>query len=131
MNKTALVPAMKGTLEASLDCLEFEVKGWLSTLTGAQFVWYTATELGICINKYNLYKYGELTDAASQINAFKAWLSDNPVQIKYELAEPIVTNITDISVPNKLQVEGGGVLRFVNEHEMAVPNTVGFVTRKG
>lgn len=44
-----------------------------------------------------------------------------------ELAEPIVT---DITVPNKLQVEGGGVIRFVNENEMAVPNTVGFVTRK-
>ena len=91
-------------------------------------MWYTASEIGICVNKSRLTQYGDLTDTTSRINAFKAWLSDNPVWIKYELAEPIVT---DITVPNKLQVEGGGVIRFVNENEMAVPNTVGFVTRKG
>jgi hypothetical protein len=132
MAKTTLSPVMKATLGASLDCAEFEVKGWLSTLTEAEFVWYTASEIGICVNKSRLTQYGDLTNGTSQINAFKAWLSDNPVWIKYELAEPIVTDITDLfTESNAIQVQGGGVIRFVNENEMAVPNTVGFVTRKG
>lgn len=132
MNKSALSPQMKGTLDASLDCFEFEVKGWMSTLEGAEFAWYTASELGICINKSRLIPYGELVDITSAVNAFKAWLSDNPVGIKYELAEPIVTDITHLfTEDNAIEVEGHGVLRFVNEHEIAVPSTAQYVTRKG
>lgn len=132
MNKSALSPQMKGTLDASLDCFEFEVKGWMSTLEGAEFAWYTASELGICINKSRLIPYGELVDTTSAVNAFKAWLSDNPVGIKYELAEYIVTDITHLfTEDNAIEVEGHGVLRFVNEHKLAVPSTAQYVTRKG
>jgi hypothetical protein len=47
------------------------------------------------------------------------------------LATPIVTDITDLfTEDNSIEVQGGGVLRFVNEKEMAVPNTIGYVTRK-
>lgn len=55
------------------------------------------------------------------------------------LAEPTVTDVTqDIINANpdfptkkgKLLIEGGGITRFVNEHEMPVPNTVWYVTRK-
>jgi ABC-type transport system involved in cytochrome c biogenesis ATPase subunit len=87
--------------------------------------------MGICVNKSRLTQYGNLTDTASQINAFKAWLSDNSVWIKYELATPIVTDITDLfTEDNAIQIQQGGIIRFVNANEMAVPNTVGYVTRK-
>lgn len=47
------------------------------------------------------------------------------VMLAYELAEPIVTNISDlITADNMLGVDGNGMLTFVNEHGKAVPSTV-------
>lgn len=48
------------------------------------------------------------------------------------LAEPITTDITHLfNEDNAIEVQGGGVIRFVNELEIAVPSTIGYVTRKG
>ena len=45
--------------------------------------------------------------------------------LQYELAEPIITDISDIlPADNLIGVEGGGTLTFKNEHEFAVPSTV-------
>lgn len=71
------------------------------------------------------------------LGEWKAWLktredNKNPVVIEYELAEPIVTDITHLFPKDSevLKVEGGGTLRFVNEHKMEVPNTIQYVTKK-
>lgn len=45
------------------------------------------------------------------------------------LEEPIV-HYDLFGEDNAIEVQGGGVLRFVNAHEIPVPNTVGFITRK-
>lgn len=113
------------------NCTHFENTGNLVE-NGA----WNGKEVGVYTDHPdNVYKYFS-TDFAS-IDEFKAWLDKheadgNPVILEYELAEHIVTDITDLfTEDNAIEVEGGGVLRFVNEHEMPVPNTVGFITRKG
>lgn len=58
-------------------------------------------------------------DAAS----FKAAMQG--VMLVYELAEPIVTDISDlITADNLIGVEGGGTLTFENEYGYAVPSTI-------
>jgi hypothetical protein len=47
------------------------------------------------------------------------------VMLYYELAEPIVTDISDIlPADNLIAVEGGGTITMVNEHEYAVPSEI-------
>lgn len=75
------------------------------------------TAVGICDSNY--------TDA----NAFKE--AKRGEMLYYELATPKVTDITDLFTEgNKLQVQQGGAIRFVNERKMAIPNTVAFIKRK-
>lgn len=70
------------------------------------------------------------------INEFKAYLAEqyasgNPITVIYVRQTPEVSDITDLfTEDSSIEVERGGTLRFVNENKMAVPNTVGFVTRK-
>ena len=66
------------------------------------------------------------------IDDFKKQLIANPVSIMVALKNPSSTDITDLfTEDNSIEVEGGGELVLVNEHEMAVPNTIAYVTRKG
>jgi hypothetical protein len=59
------------------------------------------------------------TDAAT----FKAAMAG--VMLYYELAEPIITDISDlITADNLIGVEGGGTLTFENEYGYAVPSEV-------
>lgn len=90
---------------------------------------------------------GQYSDHPSLANAYfcsdiptlaewKAWLdakeaSGNPVVLEYELATPIVTDLTDLFTKDEIEIQQGGTLRFVNEHEMSVPNNIVYVTRKG
>jgi hypothetical protein len=47
------------------------------------------------------------------------------VMLYYELAEPIITDISEfITEDNFIKVEGGGTLTFKNKYEFAVPNEV-------
>jgi hypothetical protein len=62
-------------------------------------------------------------DAAS----FKAAMSG--VMLVYELAEPIVTDISSlITSDNLLSIQGGGTLAFENEYGYDVPSTVEYIT---
>jgi hypothetical protein len=62
---------------------------------------------------------------------FKKQLMKNPVTVRYALTNPEVTDITHLFTDdNKIKVERGGALRFVNEREQSVPNTIAYVTRK-
>jgi prefoldin subunit 5 len=132
--KTELNPAMLAApSNVTFEAAGYEVIPYSSTLTpDAECVWNSTVTIGIFISKSNLAKYGELTDRITKINTFKAWLTDNPVEILYELAEPITTDIP-VSLEGfdgLIEVEGGGMLKFVNEHENAVPSAVAYVTRR-
>lgn len=72
----------------------------------------------------NIYlKDSAYTDAAT----FKAAMSG--VMLVYELAEPIITDISDlITSDNLLSIQGGGTQTFENEHRYAVPSTVEYIT---
>ncbi len=61
--------------------------------------------------------------AYADATAFKAALSG--VMLYYELAEPIITDISDIlPADNILPVEAGGTITAVNEYGYAVPSTI-------
>lgn len=84
---------------------------------------YDLPNKSLTINKVHgdlLYiKDTEYTDAA----AFKAAMSG--VMLVYELAEPIITDISNlITADNLIGVEGGGTLTFENEYGYAVPSEV-------
>jgi hypothetical protein len=71
-------------------------------------------------NEGRIYAYDSAyTDAAT----FKATMSG--VMLYYELAEPIITDISDLlPEDNFIGVEGGGTVTFKNEHEYAVPSEI-------
>lgn len=63
------------------------------------------------------------SDAAS----FKAAMAG--VMLYYELAEPVVTDISNIiTSDNLLSIQGNGTLTFENEYGYAVPSTVEYIT---
>ena len=71
--------------------------------------------------------YAELT-----LEGFKAQLAEKPITFRYAFETPVVTDITDLFTEgNKLQVQQGGSIRFVNERKIPIPNTIAYVTRKG
>lgn len=79
------------------------------------------TEMSIAASKALVayFTEGAYTDAA----AVKAAMSG--VMLVYELAEPIITDISDlITADNLIGVEGGGTLTFENEYGYAVPSEV-------
>lgn len=69
------------------------------------------------------------TEAYTDAATFKAAMSG--VMLVYELATPIVTDISDlITADNLIGVEGGGTITMVNEYEYAVPSEVVFYNEK-
>jgi hypothetical protein len=85
-------------------------------------IWNTVEEANkrIALLDYRVRAYNTAyTDAA----IFKAAMSG--VMLVYELAEPEITDISDlITLDNLIGVEGGGMLTFKNEYEYAVPSEV-------
>lgn len=65
------------------------------------------------------------------VTKFREEMAANPITVRLALKTPEVTDITDLFTDsNKLQVQQGGAIRFVNEKKMAIPNTVAFIKRK-
>ena len=60
----------------------------------------------------------------ASVDAWKAYLSANPVEIVYPLASPIVTDLPGLPDDNFIEVEGGGTVTAVNEHELAAPTKI-------
>lgn len=89
---------------------------------------------GACVYGQRLYIYDENYNT-SDISLWKAYLAEQyangtPITVLYALATEEVTDITDLfTEDNSIEVEGGGTLRFVNEHEIPVPNTVVYVAK--
>jgi len=71
------------------------------------------------------------------VEAWNAWLKDqydsgNPVTVVYAVAEPTETDISDIITDDTfIKVEGGGIIRAVNEHKQAVPSTIKYTVKVG
>lgn len=71
-------------------------------------------------------------NSIADVTALRTWLSQNPLTVYYELAEPIITDISDILTDdNFIEVESGGTLEFVNEYQNAVPSTVKYTVKVG
>ena len=79
-------------------------------------------EMGIVAHKDRIF----VRDANyTSDSAWKTQLASNPVTIYFELAEPIITDISDILPDdNYIEVEGGGTVTMVNEHQLAVPSEI-------
>lgn len=90
--------------------------------------WYTADESAkpyfrIGLNSNQLWIEATLDQFAST-DAWKAYLSANPVEIVYPLAEPIVTDLPNLPDDTFIAVEGGGTITAVNEHGLAAPTKI-------
>ena len=68
-------------------------------------------------------------DAQGVIRVYTGSQSEKPTGILYyELAEPIITDISDLLADIVIRVKGGGTVRMVTEYGYDVPNTVRFFT---
>lgn len=66
-----------------------------------------------------------VSNSITNVTELRTWLSQNPLTVYYELAEPIIGDISDIlPSDNFIGVEGGGTLTFENEHKYTVPSRV-------
>jgi hypothetical protein len=71
------------------------------------------------------------------VAAWNAWLkeqydSGNPVTFIYAMAEPIEIDISEhLPDDNFLKVEGGGVIRAVNEYKYDAPTTINYINKVG
>ena len=65
------------------------------------------------------------TSTITSISDWLTFLSSNPIDVCYELAEPVITDISDMLSPdNLIGVEGGGTVTMVNEYEYDVPSKI-------
>ena len=74
--------------------------------------------------------YIGLTNTSNdEAETFKSAMSGN--MLYYELAEPIVTDISDlISEDSFIEVEGGGAITAVNESNSAVPSEISYMLKE-
>ncbi len=110
-------PTTSGERRTGFLCAEYKPAGNITIATIENKAIMRYTESRVCIRD------DDYTDAAS----FKAAMSG--VMLVYELAEPIVTDISDlITSDNLIGVEGNGTITFENEYGYAVPSTVEYIT---
>lgn len=67
-----------------------------------------------------------LTSVEAWVNRLaELYAAGNPLTIVYKLAEPVITDISDLLPPdNLIGVESGGTVTMVNEYEYDVPSKV-------
>lgn len=58
---------------------------------------------------------------------YRQWLSDNEVYIIERIAEPIETDISEYLTDKYIQVEGGGTITAVNEHQLDAPTNISYL----
>ena len=62
-----------------------------------------------------------------KISNFKTWLSANPLEIIYVVAEPIETDISAYLTDEYIEVEGGGTITAVNEYGYDAPTNISYL----
>ena len=74
------------------------------------------------------------TKAAYNVEAWRTYLKNNPLSIRYRLLNPqerdISAYLTDYERYKTISV-GDGDIVFENEHKNAVPSTISYVKKKG
>ena len=78
--------------------------------------------------------YFNMSSVAKEVGnnetAINAWLVDNPLEVIYELAASIETDVSHLFTDdNLLPVEAGGTITAVNEYEQAVPFTIEYTVK--
>ena len=92
------------------------------------------TGFSISANGKSLYFYDDnfQDDADWEAHLAELYAQGNPLTIVYPLAEPIVTDITDLmSIDNFIKVEGGGTIVAVNEYSLDVPTEMTYLLKEG
>ena len=70
-------------------------------------------------------KFVVYTNGAYTVETWKSYLAENPMTVYYELAEPVITDISDLLTDdNLIRVEGGGTVTMVNEYGYDVPSEI-------
>lgn len=65
---------------------------------------------------------------ATNVAEWRAYLAANPITVVYELATPVVTDISDlVSEDNFIGVEGNGTITMANQYKYNVPSEIAFM----
>lgn len=114
----------KGLVNANIAFIttsrQFKKERW-----GTSGSWTCWIENGTLILKFPTSEFPSITEA-------NAWLAENPIELVYALASPIVTTIEDnayLPKDNYIEIEGGGTITAVNEHGNAVPFNIAYIRR--
>lgn len=83
-------------------------------------------ERGYCvINNSGTLTIFPKDTAILSVGDFNEWLVNNPTTFVYELAEPVITDISDLlRDDNFIEVEGNGSITAVNEYGYDVPSEI-------
>lgn len=70
--------------------------------------------------------------ATLSLQDFKSRLANNPVNVLYAISTPEIKDVTEYfsDSSGKITVQPSGIIRFVNEHKFAVPNTIIYISGK-
>lgn len=102
--------------------------------TSANAVWLGATGIAISTDDINIYDPNYNTDAVILWKNHLAQLYANgtPIVVEYAMESPDEIDISAyLTEDNIIEVEGGGVIKAVNEYNQAAPTTIEFVSMKG
>lgn len=81
--------------------------------------------------RFNVY------NKATSVTEWRNYLTQNPITIYYELATPIVTDISDLlqDFDNTFECEGNGTITFENtlgeDYRVPIPNEVEYIVKVG
>ena len=115
------IPRFNAALENAKSGIETTLLSGKYT-AGSQPIIPTETDMTICIYNGRVYVL-DSTEAYTDASKFQASLEG--VILCYELAIPVITDITDkITADNYISVEGNGALTFENQYKNAVPSNV-------
>lgn len=90
----------------------------------------TDREDGIIIGESSIYIRDARFTTTTELKSYltERYNEGNPVEVVYQLATPIVTDISNIVGNNVLSVEANGTLTFVNENNYNVYSTINYYT---
>ena len=94
-------------------------------------VWNSNTGVSISSAGGSIYIYDSKYNT-SDTSLFKAYLAGlyangTPVTIVYALANPIETDISAYLTDEYIEVESGGTITAVNEHQLDAPTTISYI----
>lgn len=106
-----------------------------NTLTAGGGIWYGTQGIGVNESGIYVFVYDTAFNDGDKYK-WKAHLAElyangNPLIVEYAIAEPIETDISEYLTDNFIEVEGGGAITAVNEHECDAPSTINYIAKVG